>query len=529
MMVNTRRCQLVFWIFIWMLSYVSALPALATQLVLPVEDDFLKGSIIHKGGGPTGSLLYEGLVTKNSQGGYDGWLARFWKSEENARIWTFSLVKNAIWHDGVPFTAQDVKFTYDYFEQKQLWLAAVLWMVDRVECPDDYTVVFRLKCRFPKFLDHLSHCPGIAVIPKHIWESIENPMQYEDYNYIGSGPFQFVKKIPGQFFEMKAFDRYHGKKSAFSRLVLRVLKNTDMRILALKSGSIDAVDDILPWVAAALDKDENIKVSAFPKQRLYELCFNCREYPPSSPYLRRALAYAIDREKICKMLFHGHAQPATTWLMPHLASDYIKKELFPYTFNLNRARRLLERGGFRIKNGRLQDRQGKDVRLIFTLGAKGNVSIVKKMAEVFREDWKRLGIVVDIKQVDFSMWFKEVHRNHIFIIGMPDLMHDDADDLAHFRSRSFFGKPNWHGYSNPNYDRLAAQLHEANKPTRRKTLAFAMQEILAADVPSVAICEVDGLTAFRSDKIAEKESLDSMYGGILDLKTLLSIKPVCRK
>lgn len=182
-----------------------------------------------------------------------------------------------------------------------------------------------------------------------------------------------------------------------------------------------------------------------------------------------------------------------------------------------------------MKNGRLRDKYGKEVRLVFTLGAKGNLSIVKMMAEMFREDWKRLGIVVDIKQVDFSMWFKEVHRNHIFIIGMPDLMHDDADDLSHFRSRSFFGKPNWHGYSNPNYDRLAAQLHEANEPDRRKELAFAMQEILAADVPSVAICEVDGLTALRSDKIAEKKNLDSMYGEILDLKTLLSIEPVCRK
>jgi peptide/nickel transport system substrate-binding protein len=192
----------------------------AEPLVLPVADDFLKGSILHKGGGPTGSLLYEGLVTKNSQGGYDGWLAKNWKSDAAARVWTFALVKNACWHDGKPFTSRDVKFTYDYMKAKRLWLSTVLWMVDRVECPDDYTAVFYLKESFPKFLDDLSHCPGIAIIPRHIWGNVAEPMRHADPHPIGTGPFAFVRRIPGQYFEIERFEGYHGRKPAFERVVL---------------------------------------------------------------------------------------------------------------------------------------------------------------------------------------------------------------------------------------------------------------------------------------------------------------------
>jgi peptide/nickel transport system substrate-binding protein len=494
--------------------------------VLPVEEDFLKGSILHKGGGPTGSLLYEGLVTKNSQGGYDGWLARSWESKDNGKEWVFSLVRNAFWHDGVKFTAKDVKFTYNYLKEKQIWLSAVLWMVEKVECQGDYTVIFHLKSCFPKFLDHLSHCPGIAIIPKHIWRCIDRPMRYKDHKYIGTGPFQFVKKIPGQFFEMKSFDSYHGSKPEFGRVVLRVIRNPDMQVMALKKGDIDATDNVLPWMVEVLDKRDDIKVSSFPRQRMYELCFNCKESPTSSVNLRKALAHAVDKEKICKVIFRGYAQPAKSWLMPHLASDYTNETMFAYHYDLSLAQNILQKNGFKLKNGQLQNSREEAVRLVLVLGAKGNINLARKIAELLQEDWRKMGLTIDITQVDFSMWFREVHKNNLFIIGMPDLMHDDPDDLTHFRSHSFFGKPNWHDFFNAEYDALAAKLHKTNAPAKRKRLAFAMQQILAEEVPSVPICEVDGLIAYRSDRISLGHELESMYGGILDLKTLLTIKPV---
>ena len=525
-MFNMKRWRALFPIIMWISLCMPAFQISAAELVLPVEEEFMKGSILHMGGGPTGSLLYEGLVTKNDRGGYDGWLARSWKSFEDARIWEFKLITGATWHDGAPFTSHDVKFTYDFLKEKQLWLGSVLWMVERVECSDDETVIFHLKRSFPKFLDHLSHCPGIAIIPMHIWKGIENPMRYEDRQYIGTGPFQFDQKIPGQFFAIKAYADYHGRQPAFSKVILRCLKSADARVLALKSGEIDALGSLTPWMAAALSKGNNIKLAVFPKKRLYELCFNCTLYPTSSPIMRKALACAVDRTKICKVIFQNQAQPANSWLMPKFASNGIQKHLYSSTGNLDDAVNLLKKGGFRLKKGRLLDKRGQEVHLTLLLGGKGTADINTKMAEVLAQELKLLGITVELKQVDSSVWFKEARANHLFIMAMPDLMHDDPDDLTHFRSGSFFGKPNWHGYSNPEYDRLSAELHETTETKRRQALASAMQDLLISDVPTTAICEANELIAFRSDKIAWKQTASSMYGKILDLRTLLDLEPV---
>ncbi|BBO82115.1 peptide ABC transporter substrate-binding protein [Desulfosarcina ovata subsp. sediminis] len=494
----------------------------AEPLVLPVADDFLKGSILHKGGGPTGSLLYEGLVTKNSRGGYDGWLAESWKSDAAAQVWTFALVKNARWHDGEPFTAQDVKFTYEYMKEKRIWLSTVLWMVERVECPDDYTAVFHLQKSFPTFLDHLSHCPGIAIVPRHIWKDVAEPMRHEDRHPVGTGPFAFVRRVPGQLFEMKRFEGYHGRKPAFEQMILRVINNADIRNLALKSGEIHAVDGVLPWIAPLLERKNHISLLCHPNKRLYGLCFNCRIGPTASSGFRRALAHMVNRQRIAETVFHGYGSPAFSWLM----TDRIDKAPDALAFDLDHARKLFAEAGYVMEKDLLCDPTGQPVRLVFVLGGKGAACVVKKMAEVLREDFSRLGITLELKQVDFSMWSKEVHKNHLFMSGMPDLMHDEADDLTHFQTRSFFGRPNWYGYSSEEFDRLAGRLQQTVAGDERQRLALSMQAILLHDVPAVPVCHADSLMAYRTDKISFQDTGETMYGNLVDLNTLLAITPV---
>jgi peptide/nickel transport system substrate-binding protein len=516
------------WLLTICLSLLIAAPQCilaAEPLVLPVADDFLKGSILHKGGGPTGSLLYEGLVTKNSRGGYDGWLAESWKSDTTARTWTFALIKNARWHDGAPFTAWDVKFTYDYMKEKQLWLSTVLWMVEQVKCQDDHTVVFYLKDSFSEFLDHLSHCPGIAIIPRHIWKDVEDPMRYEDRHPVGTGPFAFVRRIPGQFFEMNRFEGYHGRKPAFERVILRVIKNADIQNLALKSGAIHGIDAVLPWIAPLLERQKNISVLRYPAKRLYGLCFNCRTGPTASSAFRRALAHMVNRERIAKIVFNGYGEPALNWLMTRYAADWIDEKADAYAFDPHRARELLTEAGYRMAKNALFDPTGQPVRLVFLMGGKGSACVVKKIAEILREDFSSLGISLELKQVDFSMWSKEVHQNHLFMSGMPDLMHDNADDLTHFQTRSFFGEPNWYGYSNSEFDRLATNLQRTTAGEERRRLALSMQAILAYDVPAVPVCQADSLIAYRIDKISFQDASETMYGNLVDLNTLLAMTP----
>ena len=503
------------------------------RVVIPVDfaKDLIKGNILNKGGAPTSSIMYEGVITKSSwEGTYDGWLAESWEVSGDAKVWTFHLVENAKWHDGEPVTSEDVKFTHDYIKSKNLWLSSVLSRVDHVECPNDYTAVFYLKSSYPVFSDSLSHCPGIAIIPKHIWQSIDDPEYYEDNEFIGSGPFKFVNRIPDQYFKLEANENYHGGKPYVKEIVLKVFTSKDIQILALKSGEVDVVSDISPPIANSLKGTENIEVYSIPDTRGYEVGFNVKNYPSNITTFRKAMAHAIDREKICSIVFGGYASPTyTTFLMPGVAHDFVNPDTPIYDYNLTETKRLLKSVGFNDSDGDgvLEGPDGEDITITIPVGATAAAAggVDNKIAEVLKNDWDELGIKVNIKQVEFSQWFMEVHKNPVFIVGMPYLMHDDPDDLAHFGSQAFFGKPNWYDYNNPAFDQLIEQERSTADREERKQIGYEMQKILANDVPTVPICSADTMIAYRSDRFVGWEDVYPMYWGILDMKVVSNVKP----
>lgn len=206
-----------------------------TLVVAASSSFFMTGNVLSTGMIPFSSYAYEGLITKNREGGYDGWLAESWEANDDASIWTFHLVKNAKWHDGQPFTSEDVKFTHDYLKQKKLWLSSVISKVDHVECPDENTAIFYLKTPFPAFLDSLSHCPGVGIIPKHIWEAVDDPDHYADDKFIGTGPFKFDNVIQDQYVKLVANEDYHGEKPQVKEVILKIITNKDSQILSLRS------------------------------------------------------------------------------------------------------------------------------------------------------------------------------------------------------------------------------------------------------------------------------------------------------
>jgi len=224
---------------------------------------FMQGNVLGQGGAPSGSFVYEGLVTKNREGGYDGWLADSWESNDEATEWTFHLVE-AQWHDGEPFTSEDVEFTYNYITENKMWLASVLSMVEDVDCPDDRTVVFHTKLPSPAFLDDISHCPGICIIPEHIWEDIDDPDHYVDEEFIGTGPFKFVSVISDQYVKLEANEDYYGGKPAIREVILKIIPNKDAQVLALKSGEVDVVSEISPAVARSIEGFNGIKTFVAP-------------------------------------------------------------------------------------------------------------------------------------------------------------------------------------------------------------------------------------------------------------------------
>lgn len=520
------------------------------KLVVAVSGDryLIPGtSYIDQKGVPADSLLYEGLVTKlrPQEGGpkeYVGRLAERWENTDNATTWTFHLVRDATWHDGMPFTSDDVKFTYEYFRDhgnadgesgSYLVNSAILKCVESVECPDDYTVIYHLNTCEPLFPDTLATGPGIAVFPKHIWEGIDLPSTYTDTAFTGTGPFRYGSAISGALSKVVAYDGYHGEKAYIKEVITRNYEDEDAEILALKKGDIDFISGefgISPKKAEILMDTPGIGIIQIPSGgQAFEVAFSSDVYPANITGFRRAISHAVNRERVCWLVGAGARPTDTAFLIPALAGDQINPDTNNrYNYDLDEAKRLLAEAGFNLTetNGRpvLLGSDGKQVEITIPLSGKASMNAVdQKIVAVLKEDWEgKLGIrIADTPQVDGSVYLDWIAKTAVHFDGMPGRWHEDIDRLDNFQ-RNPLGD-NYYHFDNETFNNLIIRLKNTADSKQRKEIGFQLQEILAEQVPCIPVFSQDAFMAYRSDRFVGWESALLSGGGNIRLFT--TVKP----
>jgi len=480
--------------------------------------------------------VYEGLVIKDRNGKFNPALARSWNASDDAKVWTFHLVENATWNDGVPFTCSDVKFTNDYMKSHNLTLGFVLSDVESVACPDDHTAVFTLKTSYSGFLDQISHTPGITMSPRHIWETITDPQHYKDTQFVGTGPFVFVKAEPG-YAQLKRNDAYYGNTPKVSGVVLKLITNPDSQVLALKNGEIDVVSGISPAVAQSLAQEKNISVYAIRDAGSYEIAFNLNQYPANNSGFRRAMSHAIDRDTISLLI--GTGSPTnTTFLIPGLSGDYVNPaDVGMYEYNMTKAEEMLTAAGF-VKNsaGALVGPDGQPIVITVPTGGEGGsgkqasgvnlgAGNTQKIITVLKNDWNKLGITFStVAYEDKTRYRSAVNANPVFIDSFPVQLHDDANALINFAVTPT-QESNYYNYNNPEYNSLVSRMKNTTNQAEIKQLAYRMQDLLAADIPTVPVCTTDTLVAYRNDRFTGWD-MGIGYYSILDPRVLENLTPV---
>ena len=505
--------------------------AIGTDVVIPVDSpsDLVSSNVMTKKNGvPGGGMIYEGLVTKNRAGEYEPALAQSWNASDDAKTWTFHLVHNAIWHDGVPVTSADVKFTYDYLKENNLTMGFVLSDVSLVTCPDDYTAVFHLKNAYSVWPDRLAQSPGIGVYPKHIYEKIQDPKTWKDTQFIGTGPFKFDNSEPG-YVRLASNEAYRGKKPEVTGAILKLITNKDSQVLALKNGEIDVVTGLTPAVAESLRKESDIGIITIPATTGYEMAFDMLQYPTNLSTFRHAMSHAIDRDTICNIL--GNAHPTnTTFLIPEVAGSYVNSaETGMYDYNLSKTQDMLSKAGFIKDNqGILRDPEGNPIELSIVLGGKASVGNVdEKIVTALRNDWVTLGInVKTTKYDDESQYRKAIDKGNIFIDAMPSILHDDPDDLVDFAVTPLQEK-NYYNFNNTEFNSLTNKVRNTINREDRRQIGYRMQVMLAENVPTVPICTTDTYLAYRKDRFTGWEKLLD-YSNIQDPRVISSLQPMNR-
>lgn len=287
------------------------------------------------------------------------------------------------------------------------------------------------------------------------------------------------------------------------------------------------VSDISPAISKSLSGTDDIMISVVPDTKGYELGFQLNNSPTDNIEFRKAMAHAINRERICQIVFDEYAHPTlTTFLMPTVAQDFVNTDVpgDDYDYDLDKAREMLESAGFADRNGDgwREGPNGEKLNLILIIQGNG-ADASGRIAEVLKEECKQIGLDITIKLAESEQYTEERRHSNFFITGMPYLMHDDADDLSHFECNSYFGQKNWYDFNNSRYNELTTKLRSTADREERKQIGYELQEILAQEVPSVPICSADVIFAYKSNRFTGWEKESPGYWGV-DTRMLLNLE-----
>ncbi|MCO5226600.1 MAG: ABC transporter substrate-binding protein, partial [Thermomicrobiales bacterium] len=349
------------------------------------------------------NLLYPAMGTLDENSNRLPLLAESWETSEDGMTNTFHLREGFLWEDGVPVTAHDVKFTCDLeIAEKFSFKTAVLAPVESIEAPDDYTVVFNMARAVATFNYDVAF--WFRIMPKHIWENIEDPKSYTNDQPIGSGAFRLTRWAQTQFVELEARKDYDfpaiGRPPIIDSIIYRTYPDVNTLVLAFQNGDIDAVPQGLPVDSVeSVAADDNFEIVRNPSTGYNYIAPNIAENPHlASVTVRQAMAMGIDKDVILQFIFKGSAGRMTTVVSPVLTS-WFNPDVEDWPFDIEAGRQLLEETGYTDTDGSgfvntPEEYGGND--LVFRLSFAANSPTDQKVAAIMKENWEKMGISIEL-------------------------------------------------------------------------------------------------------------------------------------
>jgi peptide/nickel transport system substrate-binding protein len=424
-------------------------------------------------------LIFDDLLTRDEHFHVQPGLAERWDIP-NPLTYVFHLRRGVRFHDGRALTSRDVKYTFDSVLHGQIVTtkAAAYRYVDRVDAPDDSTVIFRLKRPFVTLLWNVSDgAMGIVPYGSSGPDMTSHP--------IGTGPFRFVSAELDKQVTMDRNDNYWGEKAHVARVKLMVVPDTTTRALELRKGSADIeINALTTDMVLTLEREANLEVQRAPGSVLQYLAMNCRDPILRDERVRAALAYAVDRQPMLRYLRRGFARPANNVLPPE--SWAYNRDVPRYDYNPERARQILDKAGYGAKNG---------IRFHLTIKTSTEED-TRLFAAVLQQQLRDVGIALDIRTFEFATFFSDVTKGVFQLYPLRWIGSNEDPDIFEYAFDSDKFPP--HGanrsfYSNPRLDALIDRGRTELDENVRKEIYAEIQDILAQDLPYINLWYQDNV------------------------------------
>lgn len=438
-------------------------------------------------------------------------LAESWEISEDGLEYTFNLRQDVTWHDGEPFTAEDVLFTYEaaLLEENAIDWRSNLMQNDEpmsFEVVDDHTFKVILSEPDATVLTALA----IPIVPAHAFESIE--MLDAPYNVapITTGPFKFVEWNAGESIVLDANEDYWRGDPCLDRIVVRFIEGADNTANAILAGEVDyaRVDgaDVTPF-----EDNPDYVLETAERDLMRYAGFNTQSAIYSDPAVRRALAVGLDKQAIIDIAGGGYGVLADS-LFNKAVFMYEEGRNEKYPYDAEMAATMLADAGWTDTDGDgILDKDGEPMTM--RLAYFGPWSLMQAMAPIVYDNWRAIGVDVELAPLDEAAAYEEIYDNvstekpYDAIIGGWGLFGPEPDHYRNYLA----SETGFFAYNNEDIQAMFVEGRQITDAAARYDHYAMIDELLWEDSPMIAIYQAIGAWAYRSDLNIDDAELNGTF------------------
>jgi peptide/nickel transport system substrate-binding protein len=440
--------------------------------------------------------IYESLLVWTQKMEPKPSLAKSWTVSPDGRLYTFELQSGVKWHDGKPFTADDVVFSVDKFLRSEHPRARVVinQFVHNVRALSPTKVEIALKEPFAPFLKAFVS-DNMPIVPKHIYDGKDFKTNPANQTPIGTGPFKLKEWRKGAYIQLEKNPDYWQKgKPYLDSIVFNVIPDAASRAVAFERGDVHVVsaNDIDGVDVARLKKVANAQYTIegwemFSKQAYMQM--NFARAPFDNIKVRQAVMMGMNKKFIIDNIFFGLGKPATGPISS--TTPFYDSNVTAYNYDLKKARALIKESGVDVSKTPIKI-------LAYPYGSSWD-----RLGEYTRQSLEQLGFKVEIESADAGTWAKRVSD---FDFDVTFSYTSQYGDPALGVSRLYLARNivkgsafvNNQGYNNPAMDKLWDQAASTVSTTERQALYSTIQKQLVNDVANGYLFEMDIPTIYNS-------------------------------
>lgn len=464
------------------------------------EPDAFNPALVDEHLDPVTEMVFRGLTAHDADNEVVPALAESWEISDDERSYTFSLREGVTWHDGEPFTADDVVFTIEAVRDGDLPTSNKYADVEDVRAEGGDTVVVELSEPAPALLDNLSN----GILPEHLLadKGIDDPGFGE--NPVGTGPFELDEWKHGEYATLSAFDDFYGGAPGLDGVTIAYVPDAAARLIRLRNGEVDAAY-LEPSQADGFDVD-GYRAERFPTADYRGILFNMADDRFADPGPRTAMNYAVDRDAVIDSVLHGFGSPAHG----PLDKSGFDSDAAEYSFDPDRVEEIMEDDGYELNGDGVWEKDGEPYAFDLTTFAEDGVraSMIEVLATQLRE--QGFDATADPQPRDAVKW----DELDAFLIGWGTPYDPDTSLFGPFHSSEALaeGGSNYGSYADDDADAALEAGRSTNDEDERAEAYADFQEAIAEDPPYVFVSYLDAVNAVPENLEGPKERTLAHHG-----------------